>query len=360
MARASNPPRVYVVRAGDYPVLIAQRLTGDAQRERELRAANAGALNRTGQWRGLSVGQRLALPESWPPHALAVLASAVDAGGDVPPAPVVTDPRKARAHAKALILSTVWWHRYNTAPSKHAIARVMSVAEHETNAGDAWTPPKTERVGNVTWTTRGKNKQWGAIQRRSMTKAEAAQFKAGTAPDPVDAYEELHPDSGPKSGRYVVWFYRFQDDYEGAFKLCEVLLDNRPQIKSQIDTISAEELARLMYLSRYYEGVNNPDPKPGEVVEKGQLTAGQLANISDYVRGTASHAQRYLAWLADFEVPTSKPPHTWAEGFPPGKTPVPGAGYSAEERAAMAAGGAATAIVALGALGALAYASGLL
>lgn len=84
----------------------------------------------------------------------------------------------------------------------------------------------------------------------------------------VDAYskrygfEELHGDSSPVNGRYQTWFWKFPDDVQGANQLLEVLLDRRGTIKARIDTLTTDELARIMYLTRTSKGSTIPGRRP--------------------------------------------------------------------------------------------------
>jgi murein L,D-transpeptidase YcbB/YkuD len=201
------------------------------------------------------------------------------------------------AASKAQAVTDAWRARYGSTPSKASVMRVLWVALHETRCGDAWPGEHN----------------WGAVQRRALTKPErelatramalgveaearallagrtAAEAKAERArvqreagPQPTNAGEALHWDSSPTSGRYPCWFAAFPSDVEGAGHLLKTLLDNRPAIKARAATLTAWELAELMYRSRYYEGFHDPRPTPGEVVAKGGLTKGQTANVSDY------------------------------------------------------------------------------
>ncbi len=190
-----------------------------------------------------------------------------------------------RYETKAGVLVTAWRRRYNGhLPSKHAVLLVCAVAEHETRCGDAWPGEHN----------------WGAIQRRPMTGPERDLVRQGKACPPRDAFEVLHGDSSPINGRYQVWFWRFPNDIEGANKLLEVLLDKRPSIKRDLDSLATDELARRMYLTRYYEGFHDPRAQPGEKVVPGGLTKGQQANVSDYTQGLTRAFGRFeeglVAW----------------------------------------------------------------
>jgi hypothetical protein len=191
-----------------------------------------------------------------------------------------------RYETKADTVVMAWRRRYDgVVPSRHATLLICSVAEHETRCGDAWPGEHN----------------WGAIQRRTMSEAERATVRTGDKPEPRDAFEALHGDSSPIHGRYQVWFWRFPNDVEGANKLLEVLLDKRPSIKNDLDRLSANELARRMYLTKYYEGFHDPRPRPGEQVPPGGLTQGQQANIADYARGLTRHLAFFRAGLAAWQ-----------------------------------------------------------
>ncbi len=195
----------------------------------------------------------------------------------------------SRYHQKAQAVVDAYSKRYGKLPSRNAVVLVCAVAEHETRCGDAWNHAHN----------------WGAIQRRAMTPSERAIVQAGGTPPPKDAFEELHGDSSPVNGRYQTWFWKFPDDVQGANQLLEVLLDRRGTIKARIDTLTTDELARIMYLTRYFEGFHDPRPKPGEVVPPGGLTQGQLANIADYAAAIGRTAAAFSAGLG-----------TWKPGDP--------------------------------------------
>lgn len=195
----------------------------------------------------------------------------------------------SRYHQKAQAVVDAFQKRYSKLPSRNAIVLVCAVAEHETQCGDAWNHAHN----------------WGAIQRRVMTPAERAIVQAGGTPPPTDALEELHGDSSPVTGKYQVWFWKFPDDVQGANQLLGVLLENRGMIKARIDTLTTDELARLMYLTHYFEGFHDPRPKPGEVVPPGGLTDGQRANIADYATALRRTAGAFATGLG-----------TWKPGDP--------------------------------------------
>lgn len=199
----------------------------------------------------------------------------------------------SRYEDKASALVTAWKARYQGAtPTKHAVVMCCAVAEHETNCGDAW-----NHAGN-----------WGAIQRRSMNAAERKVVANGGKPQPTDSFEELHGDSSPINGRYAAWYWAFPQaveyppaglagDAAGAWKLLEVLLDERPTIKNSIDSIDVQTLASDMYHTRYYEGVHDPR-QPG----------GVDANITDYAHGLAWTSGAFAAGLANWQPGGGPPP----------------------------------------------------
>lgn len=201
----------------------------------------------------------------------------------------------SRYHQKAQAVVDAFMKRYGKLPSCNAVVLLCAVAEHETRCGDAW----------------NHSHNWGAIQRRTMSAAERAIVQAGGTPPPTDALEELHGDSSPVSGKYQVWFWKFPDDVQGANQLIGVLLENRGSIKARIETLTTDELARLMYLTRYFEGFHDPRPKPGEVVPPGGLTQGQLANIADYAVALKRTAGAFATGLGTWEpgdsIPTVDP-----------------------------------------------------
>lgn len=201
----------------------------------------------------------------------------------------------SRYHQKAQAVVDAYSKRYGKLPSRNAVVLLCAVAEHETRCGDAWNHAHN----------------WGAIQRRTMTPAERAIAQAGGTPPPTDAYEELHGDSSPINGRYQAWFWKFPDDVQGANQLLGVLVENRGSIKARIDTLATDELARLMYLTRYFEGFHDPRPKPGEIVPPGGLTEGQLANIADYAAALRRSATAFTtglgAWKPGDPIPVMAP-----------------------------------------------------
>jgi hypothetical protein len=225
------------------------------------------------------------------------------------------------AASKAQAVTDAWRARYGSTPSKASVMRVLWVALHETRCGDAWSGEHN----------------WGAVQRRKLTaderklaleadaaaskakaagadKAEVARIRAELGPKPRDASEALHWDSSPTSGRYPCWFAAFPSDVEGAGHLLKTLLDNRPAIKARAATLTAWELAELMYRSRYYEGFHDPRPTPGEVVAKGGLTKGQTANVSDYAAALRRAERAFDGALERWTPEGGLEPKPWPPG----------------------------------------------
>lgn len=193
---------------------------------------------------------------------------------------------------KAQSLVTAYQKRYGVLPTVNATTILCAVAYHETQCGDAW----------------NNSHNWGGIQRRSPTTEEKEVLKSGGHPTPRDSNEILMGDSSPKTGKYPVWFWAFPNDVVGADKLLQILLDNRKEIKSSIDTIDPYNMARVMYKTHYYEGFHNPDPAPGEVVPVGGFTAGQVLNILDYKnaigRGMNDFTNALYGWKPGDPVPS--------------------------------------------------------
>ncbi len=215
--------------------------------------------------------------------------------------------RKASAYADG------WKSIFSVYPSKDNVALGLSVAEHETECGDAW--PGEEN--------------WGAIQKRVPTPAEHAVIGnvklVRVAPDgkaiplleaianattdaraKLDAavlsgavappdHEALHIDSSPTTGFYFVWFWAFPTEAEGAAKFIHVLAQNRPSCRVILESSpkpadgGCHQLAAAMYATHYYEGVHDPH-NPG----------GVEANIDDYTNALSrlrpTIAAALLAW----------------------------------------------------------------
>jgi len=159
---------------------------------------------------------------------------------------------------KAEAIRLAWIQRQGRPPRKHEALLALSVAEHETNCGDAWP---------------GEN-NWGAVQWRVPTKAEkdmiaSGDLKAGSRV-PGGA---LHRDSSPTTGAYWVWFRAFDSEIDGASWFVKILISDRlPCARvAEDDASSPADLAKAMYETGYYEGIHDPR-KPG----------GREANIADY------------------------------------------------------------------------------
>jgi len=187
----------------------------------------------------------------------------------------------SRVTDKADALAAAWHRRYgpNAPLTKHATVAILSVAKLETGMGDYRS-----------------SHNWGQIQRRTITDDERAQINAGVEPAPRDANEFLNGDTSPDTGSYLVWLWKFPNDVEGANKLLEVLLDKRPAIKRAIDSITFEELARLMYETHYYEGSH-----------KRTELGGPQANINAYAGGLRKAADGIAPGLGQWSPPAAAP-----------------------------------------------------
>jgi hypothetical protein len=179
----------------------------------------------------------------------------------------------SRCYDKITALVTAYRARYKSSPSTNAAMLIVAVAELESEAGDAWNDAH----------------DWGCIVRRPMTAAEEMMVEAGRVPQPTDKNEILEGDSDPVKGKYQTWFWKFDTDVEGADKLLQVLLDERPVIKASIDTLNAEGLAKAMYASHYYSGFHNP-----------LLPGGIEADEDDYADAIARGLAKYAAALPNW------------------------------------------------------------
>ena len=154
----------------------------------------------------------------------------------------------------------------------------MSVAQYETRLGEAG-----HLASDRSWA--GEH-NWGAVQKRSLTSAEAATLAAhgviaSGGEDAVFAArrllragpnEALHRDSSPRRGWYFVWFWSFATDEQAAAKFVEVLVKQRPSVAASIDTATPEQLAAVLYASHYYEGTD-ADPAKDVATYASKITA---------------------------------------------------------------------------------------
>jgi hypothetical protein len=191
---------------------------------------------------------------------------------------MILDPvAVARYVNKANVVAAAWRSLFNVAPQKHAVILAMAVAEFETHLGDA----------GGTW--KGEH-NWGAVHKRSLTSAEASALSTrGISPNggeaavtaargviaPTATDEALHIDDSP-TGKYFVWFFAFPSDVEAAKKFLQTLIANRPGVRAVIDQGTAADVARAMYVSKYFTGVHKNDSE---------------ANIADYAKNVSAKAQ---------------------------------------------------------------------
>jgi hypothetical protein len=87
---ALSTQRKYIVQGGDTPFGIAEKLGAKATHPKwwsELKAANPSkkTADNGGNWQSLWPGEEIGIPDSWPPHALAVPASGFPVPGGSPP-----------------------------------------------------------------------------------------------------------------------------------------------------------------------------------------------------------------------------------------------------------------------------------
>jgi hypothetical protein len=197
---------------------------------------------------------------------------------------VISPTAVTRYVNKANVVTAAWKQLFGAAPPALAVMLAMAVAEFETHMGDA----------GGTW--QGEH-NWGAVHKRSLTAAEAAKIKeAGISPSggedavrrarallaPTSPNEALHVDNSP-NGYYFVWFWAFPTDVDAAKKFLQVLVGQRPEVRTLLEHEgSAADVARAMYKSKYYSGVHS-DPE---------------ANITDYARAVAAKLEPIRAALS--------------------------------------------------------------
>lgn len=210
--------------------------------------------------------------------------------------PIPTEPAARRIWRKARTIVRAWVQVFGAVPTRHAVIRAMSVAEFETRMGDAG-----HTANDRSWA--GEH-NWGAAQKRSLTKEEHATLVAhGVSPaggeDAVFAArrllragpdEALHRDFSPRFGWYFVWFWSFPTEEQAAAKFVEVLVKDRPSVAAIIDSATPEQLAAAMYASHYYEGT---DPDPAK-------------DVAAYARNIAATGATIEAALAGWD-PASAP-----------------------------------------------------
>lgn len=173
---------------------------------------------------------------------------------------------------KADALVHAWRMNYGDDPPEAAVVLALSVAIHETRAGDAW--PGTDGIVG----TADDEHNWGATTLRALNAAEKAAVKAAGITASVGKGHEakakaaqaaivaaglplpqgnIHCDSAPTLGPYFVWFASFPNDVEGAAYFLKLLcgLKSRKMAYSVLTQGGSEvQLATAMYLAGYYTG----------------------------------------------------------------------------------------------------------
>lgn len=181
-----------------------------------------------------------------------------------------------RWNDKASIYVQAYTKVLGTPPSKHNVLFGLSVAQHETECGDAL-------GGNWGGTTAS---QVDAIDRATL-------ISAGLSADNADALTEaqnllgerpgliLWRDYSAQSGWYWIWFYRPDSPVDGAVYFIKILIVTRPTCAAVMNDPSGtlDGLARAMYFSHYYLGDYNPH---STVTYNNTQMSGDEANIESY------------------------------------------------------------------------------
>jgi peptidoglycan hydrolase-like protein with peptidoglycan-binding domain len=201
---------------------------------------------------------------------------------------------------KAAIYVAAYTKVMGSSPSKHNVLFGLSVAQHETECGDAL-------AGN-----------WGGTTAKQLSATDrVALANAGLSPDnesDVAKAQTLlgdHPglilwrDYSAQSGWYWIWFFKPDTPVDGATYFIRVLVSQRPGCKAVMDDTSAtlDALARVMYQSHYYLGVFNPHAM---VTYRGQSMSGDEANIESY-RDALSSIEDVIAESLAGWTPSSLP-----------------------------------------------------
>ena len=155
-------------------------------------------------------------------------------------------------------------------PSRNTILLAMSVAEHETNNGRAW--PGTNN--------------FGAVQLRSLTTAETADFQSGTlkAGDYTPSRDGvLHVDTHPSPAGpipYPIWFAAFPDRVAGIAHFLRVLW--RLSLGApDADGATVETVCLEMYCGHYFED-RFKDDRPFQARRAKPLSATEQKDVDDY------------------------------------------------------------------------------
>jgi peptidoglycan hydrolase-like protein with peptidoglycan-binding domain len=177
---------------------------------------------------------------------------------------------------KASIYLQAYKNVVRAIPSKHNVLFGLSVAQHETECGDAL-------GGNWGGTTAS---QVDAIDRATLN---AAGLYPDTSDDLTKAQELLGDrpglilwrDYSAQSGWYWIWFYRPSSPVDGATYFVKILVATRPTCASIMNDPSGtlDALARAMYATHYFLGDFDPDTT---VTYNSQQMTGAEANIEAY------------------------------------------------------------------------------
>lgn len=197
--------------------------------------------------------------------------------------------------AKADALAEGWRRRFGTVPAKHTVELALAPAILETRAGDAW-------PGEF---------NWGATTLRSLNAAERKVLAdAGIAPTVGPGHTEIaaraqsalvaaglaptngviHCDSYPGRGAYFVYFFRGQDDADGAAYFVKLLAEGKPaRAVLENPKGTEQQLAAAMYARGYYAGFHTH-----------ATPEGNQANIDSYASGLRKITPGIRAALKDW------------------------------------------------------------
>lgn len=244
----------------------------------------------------------------------------------------------SRWHDKADAFVHAWRMNYGDDPSLQAVVLGLSVAQHETRAGDAW-PGADGVVG-----TADDENNWGATTLRALNAEERAVLKAAGITPTVGAGHEarakaaqaaiqaaglpmpqanIHCDSAPSLGPYFVWFAAFSNPIDGAAYFLKLLcgLKTRKMAYSVLTQGGNEvQLATAMYLAGYYTGFYKKaseyvrtgngwrEMKPGETLPTGAVTKkGSDLNIAAYAGALQNITPSIRLALKDWHPPSGEP-----------------------------------------------------
>jgi peptidoglycan hydrolase-like protein with peptidoglycan-binding domain len=202
-----------------------------------------------------------------------------------------------RIKLKDKAFTSAWIQRFATPPSLNCRVLALSVAIHETGAGDSWAGP------DGVLDTADDERNWGSSTLRALNAAELEVVRrAGVVPTVGPGHETaaraaqaaivaaglplpqgvIHCDSSPLKGPYFVYFASFPTDEQGADYFIRALClrkdGSRKPAYSVLDTGNEQSLASAMYAASYFLGFHKPKP-PGGPLEK---AAADQANIDDY------------------------------------------------------------------------------